>query len=93
MPLITQISARMRAVGAPPPGRGPSAASRANPAGLTGRELEVLRHLARGARNAEIAASLSLSTKTVDHHVSAILRKLDVPNRRSAGAVGQRLGV
>jgi DNA-binding CsgD family transcriptional regulator len=92
-PLVAEITARMRAVGAPPPGRGPSAASRANPAGLTGRELEVLQHLAAGAGNAEIAVALTLSAKTVDHHVSAILRKLGVPNRRAAGALGQRLGL
>ena len=48
------------------------------PSGLTAREVEVLALLAQGLRNAEIAERLFLAAKTVDHHVSAILRKLDV---------------
>jgi DNA-binding CsgD family transcriptional regulator len=58
--------------------------TRDNPAGLTNRELDVLRLLGDGLTNAEIAASLHISAKTVDHHVSAILGKLDVANRRDA---------
>lgn len=92
-PLVERIGMTLRATGAPPPGRGPSAASRTNPAGLTRRELEVLRQLVAGARDAEIAASLSLSPRTVGHHVSAILRKVGVTNRRAAGAWGARLGL
>jgi DNA-binding NarL/FixJ family response regulator len=59
----------------------------ANPAGLTTREVEVLRLVAQGFRNAEIAESLFVSPKTVDHHVSAVLRKVGVRNR--AGAAGK----
>jgi DNA-binding CsgD family transcriptional regulator len=56
----------------------------ANPAGLTARQVEVLRLLDGGATNAELAEQLYLSPKTVDHHVSAILGKLQVANRRDA---------
>jgi DNA-binding CsgD family transcriptional regulator len=76
--------------------RGPRQSTLANPAGLTRREQEVLEQLATGATNPEIAAALHLSGRTVAHHVSAILAKLNVPNRhlaveraRSAGLVAQ----
>ena len=73
--------------------RGPTRATAANPAGLTGRQVEVLGLLAEGLSNAEIAARLSLSAKTVGHHVSALLAKLDVGTRRQAAAAARRLGV
>ena len=73
--------------------RGPRTRTRENPAGLTGRELEVLALLAEGLRNAQIAERLVVSEKTVDHHVSAILRKLDVRTRGEAGAAAVRLGL
>ncbi len=73
--------------------RGPRPATRANPAALTGREVEVLQLLAAGKRNAEIAAELVLSTRTVDHHVSAILRKLQVRTRGEAVAAATDLGL
>jgi len=55
---------------------------------LTPRELEVLRLVARGKTNKAIAAELRLSEKTVEHHVSHILTKLDVPTRAAATAYG-----
>jgi DNA-binding NarL/FixJ family response regulator len=60
---------------------------------LTTRELEVLALVAEGLRNAEIAERLFLSERTVGHHVSAILRKLDVPSRGQAAANAVRLGI
>ena len=56
------------------------------PHGLTPRELEVLRLMAAGKTNKAIAGALSLSEKTVDHHVSSILGKLNVPSRAAATA-------
>jgi DNA-binding NarL/FixJ family response regulator len=49
--------------------------------------------VAQGLRNADIAERLFLSEKTVDHHVSAILRKLNVRTRGQAGAEAVRLGL
>ena len=73
--------------------RGPRPRTRQNPAGLTPRELEVLDLLCGGLRNAEIAQRLVVSEKTVDHHVSAILRKLGVHTRGEASAKALRLGL
>jgi DNA-binding CsgD family transcriptional regulator len=81
---------RLRARGARGVPRGPRPRTRDNPAGLTPRELEVLEHLAEGLRNAEIADLLVVSERTVDHHVSAILRKLDVRSRGQAVAAAAR---
>jgi DNA-binding NarL/FixJ family response regulator len=60
---------------------------------LTAREREVLRHIARGYLYKEIAARLSISSKTVEAHVSAVLRKLQLSNRHelSRWAVERRL--
>jgi DNA-binding CsgD family transcriptional regulator/tetratricopeptide (TPR) repeat protein len=59
--------------------------------GLTAREAEVLKLVARGYTNREIAATLVISVKTVSVHVSHILRKLGVPNRLEAAAIAHRL--
>jgi DNA-binding CsgD family transcriptional regulator len=69
------------------------AATLANPAGLTTRQTEVLRLLDDGMTNAELAQRLYLSVKTVDHHVSAILTKLDVTKRRDAVRKARELGL
>jgi DNA-binding NarL/FixJ family response regulator len=63
------------------------------PAELSGRELEVLRGLATGATNAQIAARLGLSEHTVRNHVHAVTRKLGVANRTDAVATGLRRGL
>jgi ATP/maltotriose-dependent transcriptional regulator MalT len=72
---------------------GPRAATRAHPLGLTRREHEVLDLIVGGRTNAEIAGQLFISAKTVDHHVSAVLAKLGVPDRNAAARQAARLGV
>lgn len=71
----------------------PRATTRTNPAGLTARQVDVLRLVAEGLTNAEIASRLFISEKTADHHVSAILAKLDVPTRREAAVAARALGL
>jgi DNA-binding CsgD family transcriptional regulator/tetratricopeptide (TPR) repeat protein len=92
-PLATIVSRQLRERGVRDIRRGPRATTRANPAQLTAREIEVLQLMAQGLRNAEIGSRLHLSTRTVDHHVSAILRKLGVRGRGEAAAAAQRLGL
>ena len=72
--------------------RRPRPRTRANPAGLTDRQLEVLGLLADGLTNAEIADQLVVSVRTVDHHVAAILAKLNVGSRREAARAAPDLG-
>jgi DNA-binding CsgD family transcriptional regulator len=67
--------------------------TRTNPAGLTNRQVEILRLLSDGSTNAEIAQRLFLSPKTVDHHVSALLSKLHATTRRDAVRRGGELGI
>jgi DNA-binding NarL/FixJ family response regulator len=92
-PAAATVARRLRDLGERGLPRGPRPKTRANPAGLTARELEVLQLLTEGMRNAQIAARLVLSEKTVDHHVSAILRKLEVRSRAEATAEATRLGL
>ncbi len=73
--------------------RGPRAPKDQNNAGLTARELDVLALLVDGLSDADIAGALFLSRKTVGHHVSAVLRKLDAPSRSRAVATAMRRGI
>jgi ATP/maltotriose-dependent transcriptional regulator MalT len=92
-PAAAIVTRRLRKRGTRDLPRGPRPKTRANPAGLTTREVEVLALLANGLRNAEIAERLVVSTKTIDHHVSAILRKLNVRTRGEAASTASRLGL
>ena len=87
------VGRRLRDRGVSRVPRGPRPQTRRNPAGLTARELSVLALLAEGRRNGEIATRLVLSVRTVEHHVAAILRKLDVRTRGAAVAEAARLGL
>ncbi len=82
-PLTRRVAERMRELGLRVP-KGPRETTRANPAGLTARQLEVLELLAEGLTNAEIAERLVVSTRTAEHHVAAVLTKLGAPTRREA---------
>jgi DNA-binding CsgD family transcriptional regulator/tetratricopeptide (TPR) repeat protein len=72
---------------------GPRSATRAHPLGLTRREREVLDLICAGLTNAEIAGKLFIAVKTVDHHVSAVLAKLQAPSRGAAAARAAGLGL
>ena len=72
---------------------GPTPAGPASDLGLTSRELDVLRYVAEGRTNAEIAKTLFISEKTTGTHVSNILRKLGVARRTEAASVAHRLGL
>jgi DNA-binding NarL/FixJ family response regulator len=63
------------------------------PGGLTRREAEVLRLVAAGLSNTDIAARLVVSDRTVDNHVSAIFRKLGARTRGEVSARAVRLGL
>jgi DNA-binding NarL/FixJ family response regulator len=90
-PAATAARRRLRALGVRTIPRGPLAATRAHPAGLTSRQADVLDLLAEGLTNAEIAERLVVSVRTVDHHVSTILGKLGVPSRRHASRLARSL--
>ena len=82
---------KMRALGIRSIPAGPRTATRADPAGLTRREHEVLELICAGHTNVQIAAKLFISAKTVDHHVSAVLAKLGTPTREAAAAHAAQL--
>jgi DNA-binding CsgD family transcriptional regulator len=82
--LAARVRRRLRAQGTKGVPRGPQPATRANPAGLTARQLDVLELVREGLTDTEIAQRLVLSVRTVNHHVAAILIKLGVDNRRDA---------
>jgi DNA-binding NarL/FixJ family response regulator len=92
-PAAAIVARRLRERGARGLPRGPRPTTQKNPANLTAREIEVLGLVAQGLRNAQIAERLVLSEKTIDHHVSAILRKLDVRTRGEASAQAVSLGL
>jgi DNA-binding CsgD family transcriptional regulator/tetratricopeptide (TPR) repeat protein len=73
--------------------RGPRASTRSNSANLTSRQIDVLFLLKEGLPNAEIANRLFISAKTADHHISAILSKLNVHSRMMAIREAEKLGI
>ncbi len=90
VPAAEGLRRRMRAGGLRGVPRGARTSTTSNPHGLTQREAQVLVLMSDGLRNAAIAKRLYVSTRTVDHHVSAILSKLGAQSRAEAIAVGQR---
>jgi DNA-binding CsgD family transcriptional regulator len=91
-PLTKRVTERMRELDIRVP-QGPRKATRANPAGLTARQLEVLALVAEGLTNAEIAERLIVSQRTAEHHVAAVLLKLGAPTRREAARRASELGL
>jgi HD-GYP domain-containing protein (c-di-GMP phosphodiesterase class II) len=81
------------AVGAVLGALGRAAPPTTRPHGLTDRELEVLRLLARGLTNKEIASSLDISAKTAGHHVQHVLEKLQVTTRAAATMIAMKSGL
>jgi DNA-binding NarL/FixJ family response regulator len=73
--------------------QGPRRATRANPAGLTARQLEVLGLVVDGLTNAEIAEQLVVSERTAEHHVAAVLTKLGAATRRDAARRASELQI
>jgi DNA-binding CsgD family transcriptional regulator/tetratricopeptide (TPR) repeat protein/energy-coupling factor transporter ATP-binding protein EcfA2 len=91
-PAVQRLAERRRAAGRHVP-RGPNAATRANPARLTEREIDVLRLVAAGCTNPEIAQHLHITPKTVGHHVSHVLAKLGARSRAEAVAAALQAGL
>jgi DNA-binding CsgD family transcriptional regulator len=92
-PLAAIVRQKLRELGARGIPRGPRSSTKGNPAGLTKREVQVLTLLVRGHTNSELAQRLFISAKTVDHHVSSILGKLEVRSRAEAVAAAFGLGI
>lgn len=92
-PMASRLRAEMRARGVGAIPRGPRPDTLLNPAGLTSRQVEVLKLLVEGRSNAQIAASLNISPRTAEHHVAAVLSKLGAPTRARAIAKAARLGL
>nr|WP_275402397.1 LuxR family transcriptional regulator [Streptomyces sp. SID13031] len=92
-PAAALVRCRLKELGVARIPRGIQASSRNNPAGLTDRQLDVLIHLTEGLTNAEIAEKLVVSVRTVDHHVSAILSRLNARTRREAARTAKSLNL
>jgi DNA-binding CsgD family transcriptional regulator/tetratricopeptide (TPR) repeat protein len=89
----TRLRREMRAGGARTVPRGPIAGTRANAAGLTRRQVQVLGLVDEGLSNSEIARRLCISAKTAEHHVSAIMARLEAPTRQQAAAAARSRGL
>jgi DNA-binding CsgD family transcriptional regulator len=82
---------RLRQLGVRSVPAGAQSATREHPRGLTRREQQILELISAGLTNAQICTQLVISERTVDHHVSAVLRKLGVSTRSAAAAEAARL--
>lgn len=92
-PMVGVVARRLREMGIRGIPRGPRPSTRAHPAGLTSREIEIVSLITQGLSNLEIAKRSYISVKTVDHHVSSILSKLAVRNRVDVAREAMRLGL
>jgi DNA-binding CsgD family transcriptional regulator len=92
-PMMAMVTGKLRALGANAPPRGPRPTTQANPFQLTSREMEVLELIVQGRRTQDIGESLFLSPRTVGHHITAILAKLQVSSRHDAARKAVQLGI
>jgi DNA-binding CsgD family transcriptional regulator len=88
-----RLRRELRASGVRAIPRGPIAKTRAGPAGLTQRQTEVFALLVKGLSNVQIARRLSISPKTAEHHVSAIMARMGVATRREAVDAARERGL
>jgi DNA-binding CsgD family transcriptional regulator len=93
LPVAARLRRQMRAGGARAVPRGPIAGTRANSAGLTRRQVQVLQLINEGLSNPEIAARLCISVKTAEHHVSAIMSRLEATTRQKAVVEARQRGL
>jgi DNA-binding CsgD family transcriptional regulator/tetratricopeptide (TPR) repeat protein len=92
-PAAARLRRVMRARGVRAVPRGPIAGTRANPAGLTRRQSQVLVLVSEGLSNSEIAERLCISAKTAEHHVSALMARLETTTRREAASEARKRGL
>jgi DNA-binding CsgD family transcriptional regulator len=92
-PAARLARSRLRELGVAAIPRGPRRSTAGHPFGLTSREEEVLHLLTEELSNQEIASRLVVSERTVHHHVSALLAKLQVRSRTAAAALARRHGL
>ena len=88
-PAANRVRMRLKQLGVRTLRRGSLPQTRTNPGGLTARQMDIMAMLGEGLTNAEIADRLVLSVRTVDHHVSSVLTKLGVANRRAAARLAR----
>jgi len=87
------LKSKLRSKGVRGIPRGPRTSTKSNSAHLTSRQIDVLCLLKEGLPNTEIANRLFISAKTTDHHISAILSKLNVHSRMMAIKEAEKLGI
>ena len=92
-PAAEKVRQGLRARGVRGIPRGPRPSTKDNPAGLTVRQAEILALIVDGLSNVEIGKHLFISTRTVDHHVAAILAKLDARTRAEAVSIALHSGL
>src|SRR5262249_10812591 len=93
VPAANRLRRQMKAHGLREVPRGPIAQTRANPAGLTRRQAQVLALIAEGLSNARIAERLYISPKTTEHHVSAVIAQLGASTRQQAADAARARGL